>query len=144
MNCQISETRYLNVHTNILVHEFYKYQTLLLHTHRMEKLQRILRQKKVSQLSSTATGLLWLLTLAAHAQRRVIVVSLCVSRSVGRYICPHFFSQNVAVVDTKCGYVGMCNRRSAQQESGAMLSKEEAINLQCRFLVTTESGGYKT
>ena len=83
MNCQISETRYLNVHTNILVHEFSKYQTLLLHSHRMEKLQRILRQKKVSQLS---TGLLWLLTLAAYAQRRVIVVSLCVSWSVGRSV----------------------------------------------------------
>ena len=73
----------------------------------MEKLQRILRQKKVSQLSSTATGFLWLLTLAAHAQRRVIVVSLCVSRSVsssvGRsvYLSAFFLS--------KCGSGGYQN-----------------------------------
>ena len=51
-----------------------------------------------------------------------------VGRSVGRYICPHFFSQNVAVVDTKCGYVGMCNRRLAQQESGATLSKDSVFD----------------
>ena len=29
----------------------------------------------------------------------------------------------MAVVDTKHGYVGMCNRRLAQQESGVALSK---------------------
>ena len=29
----------------------------------------------------------------------------------------------MAAVDTKRGYVGMCNRRSAQQESGVALSK---------------------
>ena len=29
----------------------------------------------------------------------------------------------MAAVDTKRGYVGMCNGRSAQQESGAALSK---------------------
>ena len=29
-----------------------------------------------------------------------------------------FFSRTVAAVDTKRGYVGMCNGRSAQQESG--------------------------
>ena len=33
------------------------------------------------------------------------------------------FSRTVAAVDTKRGYVGMCNGRSAQQESGAALSK---------------------
>ena len=40
-----------------------------------------------------------------------------------------FLIRNVAVGipnvdgDTKCGYVGMCNGHSAQQESGAVLSK---------------------
>ena len=43
--------------------------------------------------------------------------SLCVS------VCSHVFSRTVAAVDTKRGYVGMCNGRSAQQESGAALSK---------------------
>ena len=33
------------------------------------------------------------------------------------------FSRTVAAVDTKRRYVGMCNGRSAQQESGAALSK---------------------
>ena len=46
---------------------------------------------------------------------------------VGRLVCdfvsPHVFSRTVAAVDTKRGYVGMCNGRSAQQESGAALSK---------------------
>ena len=41
---------------------------------------------------------------------------------VGRFV-PHVFSRTVAAVDTKRGYVGMCNGRSAQQESGAALSK---------------------
>ena len=47
-----------------------------------------------------------------------------VSRSVGRsvgfcgFLCTHVFSRTVAAVDTKRGYVGMCNGRSAQQESG--------------------------
>ena len=50
-----------------------------------------------------------------HAQRRVIVV--------GRSVCPHVFSRTVAAIDTKRGYVGICNGRSAQQESGAALSK---------------------
>ena len=45
------------------------------------------------------------------------------SPSVGRSVCPHVFSLTVAAVDTKRGYVGMCNGRSAQQESGAALSK---------------------
>ena len=34
-------------------------------------------------------------------------------------VCSHVFSRTVAAVDTKRGYVGMCNGRSAQQESGA-------------------------
>ena len=40
-------------------------------------------------------------------------------------VCPHVLSRTMAVVDTKLGYVivGMCNRRSGQQESGAALSK---------------------
>ena len=38
-------------------------------------------------------------------------------------VCSHVFSQTVAAVDTKRGYVGMCNGRSAQQESGVALSK---------------------
>ena len=45
-----------------------------------------------------------------------------VGRSVGRsvcgYLCNHIFYRTVAAVDTKRGYVGMCNGRSAQQESG--------------------------
>ena len=81
-----------------------------------------------------------LLTLA-HAQRMVIVVIGRPRRAtgprlpprssrldlgwvcrdaVGRSIvvCPHVFSRTVAAVDTKRGYVGMCNGRSVQQESG--------------------------
>ena len=46
----------------------------------------------------------------AHAQRRVIQCS--------RSVCPQVFSRTMAAVDTKRGYVGMCNGRSAQQESG--------------------------
>ena len=38
------------------------------------------------------------------------------------HVC-HVFSRTVAVVDTKRGYVSMYNGRSAQQESGALLSK---------------------
>ena len=57
-------------------------------------------------------------------------ISLSVGRSVGRsvnllvcvFVSPHVFSRTVAAVDTKRGYVGMCNVRSAQQESGAALS----------------------
>ena len=47
------------------------------------------------------------LTLAAHAQRRVIVVGLCVGLSFSPSVCPHVFSRTVAVVDTKRGYVCM-------------------------------------
>ena len=60
---------------------------------------------------------------------RSVYLSVCrsVGRSVGRSvcvcICSHVFSRTVAAVDTKRGYVGMCNGRSAQQESGAGLSK---------------------
>ena len=48
-----------------------------------------------------------------------------VGRSVGRSVSvsPHVFSLTVAAVDAKRGYVGMCNGRSAQQESRAALSK---------------------
>ena len=63
------------------------------------------------------------LTLAAHAQRRVIVVGRF-NLSLSFSVCPHFFSRTVVAVDTKRGYVGMCNGRSAQQESGAALSKD--------------------
>ena len=35
----------------------------------------------------------------------------------------HVFSRTVAAVDTKRGYVGMCNGRLVQEESGAALSK---------------------
>ena len=49
-----------------------------------------------------------------------------VGRSVGWLICdfvsPHVFSLIVAAVDAKRGYVGMCNGRSAQQETGSALS----------------------
>ena len=38
-------------------------------------------------------------------------------------VCLHVFSRTVAAVDTKRGYVGMCNGRSAQQESRAVLTK---------------------
>ena len=44
------------------------------------------------------------------------------SRSVGLCLCSHVFSRIVAAVDRR-GYVGMCKGRSAQQESGAALSK---------------------
>ena len=33
----------------------------------------------------------------------------------------------MAAVDTICGYVGMCNGHSAQQESGAALSKNSML-----------------
>ena len=42
---------------------------------------------------------------------------------MGFSVCTHVFSRTVAAVDAKRGYVGMCNGRSAQQESGAALSK---------------------
>ena len=49
------------------------------------------------------------------------------SRSVGLpvcvSVCSHVFSRTVAAVDTKRRCVGTCNGRSAQQESGASLSK---------------------
>ena len=54
----------------------------------------------------------------------LLLVSLSVGRSeIGLWVSPHVFSRTVAAVDTKCGYVGMCNGRSAQQEFGAALSK---------------------
>ena len=70
--------------------------------------------------------------------------------SVGLSVCPHVFSQTVAVVDTKRGYVGMCNRRSAQQESERRSQRTACLRgrlkstLMCTFLVKAESGGYQT
>ena len=51
-------------------------------------------------------------------------------------VCRHIFSRTAAVVDTKRGYGGICNVRSAQQESGALLSKNSVLtggrlNVQC-------------
>ena len=61
-----------------------------------------------------------LLTLArACAAKGYCSRSVC--RSVGLCLCSHVFSRTVAAVDTKRGYV--FNGRSAQQESGAALSK---------------------
>ena len=68
-----------------------------------------------------------------HAQQRVIVVGWfgcrSVGRSVGLWVSPHVFSRTVAAVDTKRGYMGMCNGRSAQQESGAALSKNSMFTV---------------
>ena len=66
---------------------------------------------------------IYLLTLA----RACAAKGYC-SRSVYRsvywsVVSPHVFSLTVAAVNAKRGYVGMCNGRSAQQESGAALSK---------------------
>ena len=63
-----------------------------------------------------------------HAQR---IVGRSVGRSVGLSFgrCPHVFSRTVAVIDTKRGHVGMCNRRSAQQEYGAALSKNSMFTV---------------
>ena len=41
------------------------------------------------------------------------------------------------VVDTKLGYVGMCNGRSAQEESGAALSKNSVFKGEAKFPVWT-------
>ena len=43
--------------------------------------------------------------------------------SIRVYLCNYWtvFSRTLAVVDTKRGYVGRYNKRSAQQESGAAL-----------------------
>ena len=43
------------------------------------------------------------------------------------FISPQVFSLTVAAVHAKRGYVGMCNGRSAQQESGAALSKNSVF-----------------
>ena len=69
--------------------------------------------------------------------------------SVGLSVCPHVYSRTVAAVE---GYVGMCNGRSAQQESGtSYIVKEQRVyggrlkfTLMCTFLVKAESGGYQT
>ena len=67
------------------------------------------------------------LSLSLTLARACTAKGYC-SRSVGRSVChsvcySHIFSRTVAAVDTKHGSVGMCNGRSAQQESGAALSK---------------------
>ena len=65
-----------------------------------------------------------LLTLArACAAKGYCSRSVCRSVCVPLSLCTHVFSRIVAAVDTKRGYVGICNGRSAQQESGAALSK---------------------
>ena len=67
---------------------------------------------------------LFLLTLARTCAAKGYCsrsVGLSVCRSVGLCLCSHVFSRTVAAVDSKRGYVGICNGRSAQQESGAAL-----------------------
>ena len=54
-------------------------------------------------------------------------VSLCISLCLCVSVCSHVFSRTVAAVDIKRGYVGMCNWRSTQQESGAVLSKNSVF-----------------
>ena len=44
------------------------------------------------------------------------------------FVYRHVFSRTVAAVDTKRGYVGMCNGRSAQQESGTSYSQRTACS----------------
>ena len=69
-------------------------------------------------------------------------VGLSVGGSGGRlvnllvcnFVSPHVFSRTVAAVDTKRGYVGMCNGRSAQQESGAALSKNSMFTAGAKTL----------
>ena len=72
----------------------------------------------------TCTNVYWAtLHYASLTLARACAAKGYCSRSVGLCICSHVFSRTVAAVDTKRGYVGMCNGRSAQQESGAALSK---------------------
>ena len=60
----------------------------------------------------------------------------------------HVFSRTVAAVDTKRGYVGMCNGHSAQQVWNAVVKEQRVYGgghaLMCTFLVKAESGGYQT
>ena len=58
-----------------------------------------------------------------RSEELLLSVGLSLSLWVSLSVCTHVFSRIVAAVDTKRGYVGMCNGRSAQQESGAALSK---------------------
>ena len=64
-----------------------------------------------------------LLTSRTCAVRVHVVVCVSCICQVDLSVCPHVFSQTVAVVDTKHGYVGWYNGRSAQQESRVVLSK---------------------
>ena len=67
-----------------------------------------------------------------------------VRRSVGRSLCTHVFSRTVAAVDTKRRYVGMCNGRSAQQESGTSKSKNSVftgeVKIYTDVYISRESG----
>ena len=55
-----------------------------------------------------------------------------------RSVMMHVFSRTVAAVDTKRGYVGMCNGRSAQHESGAA-SSNWLFRLFSRHISRTQS-----
>ena len=58
-----------------------------------------------------------------HSEGLLLSVCVSLSLSVCLSICLSArFPKTVAVVDTKRGYMGMCNGRSAQQESGAALN----------------------
>ena len=48
-----------------------------------------------------------------RSELRVIVVG----RSVCGFLCTHVFSRTVAAVDTKRGYLGMCNSKSLERRS---------------------------
>ena len=58
-------------------------------------------------------------------------------RFVTLFQAPHVFSLTVAAVDAKRGYVGMCNGRSAQQESGAALSKNSMFTAGAKNYIYT-------
>ena len=76
--------------------------------------------------------LCWLLRVGWFTSKLLTLARACaakgycspsVGRSVGLFLRTGVFSLTVAAVDTKRGYVGMCNGRSAQQESRAVLPK---------------------
>ena len=53
-------------------------------------------------------------------------VTQLVNLLVCDFVSPHVFSRTVAAVDTKRGYVGMCNGRSEHQESASGVVQEQA------------------
>ena len=61
-----------------------------------------------------------------YCSRSVGLFKFLVGQSVSS---PHVFSLTVSAVDAKRGYVGMCNGRSAQQESRAALSKNSMFTV---------------